>query len=130
MPPKRTSKDQASTRAGPATRGSQSNLAVPEESQDIKDATDGRRFLEKHSLLCPPGEPASNAALAICLHQIAMMGGVPKQTVNAIRATAYLLEELEELTIHETIKEAFDSQITEFTSDMKLLVEDTNEKID
>ena len=59
-----------------------------------------------------------------------MMGGVPKQTINAIHATAYQLEELEELTILETIKEAFDSQITEFTLDMKLLVEDANEKID
>jgi hypothetical protein len=58
------------------------------------------------------------------------MGGVPKQVANAIRSTAFLLEELEELTIHETIRLAFDSQITEFTLDMKLLVEDTNGKID
>jgi hypothetical protein len=127
MPPKKKAPEAA--KAGPTTRTRNGGITTPEEFQDIKDATDGRKFLEKHSLLCPPGEPTSNATLAICLHQIALMGGLPKQTVNAIRSTAYLLEELEEQTIHETIRVAFDSQITEFTADMKLLVEDANEKI-
>ena len=44
--------------------------------------------------------------------------------------TAFLLEELEENTINETVRAAFNSQIMEFTSDMKLLVEDVNSKIE
>jgi hypothetical protein len=62
--------------------------------------------------------------------QIAAMANTPKLTVNAVRAAAFLLEELEENAINETIRVAFDSQITEFTADMKLLIEDANIKID
>jgi hypothetical protein len=55
--------------------------------------------------------------------------GVPKQTVNAIRSTAFILGELEDDVINETVRDAFESQVTEFTSDMKLLVEDAKAKI-
>jgi hypothetical protein len=113
----------------PNTRRRNGSISTPEELQDIKNAHDGRKFLEKHSLLCPPGEPATNAALSCCLHQISAMAGVPKQSVNAIRAAAFLLEEIEELAINETIRSAFDNHVTEFTTDMKLLVEDVNTKI-
>ena len=116
-------------RPGPTTRRRNRSITTPEEYHEIKDATDGRKYLEKYSLLCPPGEPASNAALAICLHQIAAMAGLPKKAINAVRSTAFLLEDLEETAINETIRLAFDSQITEFTADMKLLVDDTNSKI-
>jgi hypothetical protein len=58
------------------------------------------------------------------------MLGVPKQVINAIRSVAFLLDELEETQINTTVKEAFDSQFTEFTSDMQLLIQDAKEKID
>jgi hypothetical protein len=114
----------------PNTRKGIGAVPTPEELQDIKNANDGRKFLEKCSLLAPPGEPVNNATMAICLHQISALAGVPKQAVNAIRAAAFLLEEIEELAINETVRDAFDSQITEFTSDMRLLVDDVNTKID
>jgi hypothetical protein len=37
---------------------------------------------------------------------------------------------MENLQVNETIREALDSQMTEFTSDMKLLIEDTREKLE
>lgn len=101
-----------------------------EDNQDIKDAQGGRRFLEEHSLLCPPGEPTSPLALSTCLHQISLMSGISKPATNAIRSVAFLLEEMEEVTVNETIRDAFESQISEFTSDMKMLIEDAKEKID
>jgi hypothetical protein len=58
------------------------------------------------------------------------MAGIQKPVLNAIRSIAFLLEEMEETQINLTVKEAFDSQTTEFTSDMKILVEDAKEKID
>ena len=58
------------------------------------------------------------------------MAGVQKPVINAIRSVAFLLAEMEETQINETVRDAFDSQITEFTSDMKLLVDDTKEKLD
>jgi hypothetical protein len=112
------------------TRKRNGSLTTPDELQEIKNSADGRRFLEKFSLLCPPGEPPSIEAISICLHQIAAMPGLSRQTVNAVRAAAFLLEELGENCVNETVKDAFDSQITEFTSDMKMLVEHVNEKID
>ena len=126
--PKDKDKDDGrpTTRTGTRKNG---NLATPDELQDIKNAIEGRKFLEKHSLLCPPGEPATHEALSICLHQVSALPGLQKQAINAIRAVAFLLEELEESAINETIRDAFDSQITEFTSDMKILLEDVNEKM-
>ena len=90
---------------------------------------EGRNFLEKLSLLCPPGEPLTHEALAICMYQIAAMLGLQKQAINAIRATTFLLEEMEEDTVKEMIKEAFDNKMMELTSDMTLLIEDTKAKI-
>ena len=114
------------TRMGTRKNG---NLATPDELQDIKNAIEGRKFLEKHSLLCPPGELATHEALSICLHQVSALPGLQKQAINVIRAMAFLLEELKESAINETIRDAFDSQIMEFTSNMKILLEDVNEKI-
>jgi hypothetical protein len=102
---------------------------VLEDQQDIKDPIEGRKYLEKHSLLCPPGEPPTHSSLAACLYQISAMAGIQKPAINAIRSVAFLLEEMEETQINFTVKEAIDSQITEFTYDMKTLIEDAKEKI-
>ena len=105
------------------------NNVLPEELQDIKDSLEGRKYLEKLSLFCPPGEPPSHTALSTCLHQISAMPGVQKPVLNAIRSVAFLLDEMEDTQINETVREALDSQMTEFTSDFKLLIEDAKEKI-
>jgi hypothetical protein len=107
-----------------------SETSAPEEQHDINDQIQGRKFLEKHLLLWPAGEPPTHTSLATCLHQISAMAGVAKPVFNAIRSVAFLLEEIEESHINSIVKEAFDSQITEFTSDMKMLIEDAKEKID
>ena len=118
------------TATKPITRKRKGSVSIPEEFQDIKSSLEGRKFLEKHILLWPPGEPTTHESLSICLHQISALPGLPKQAFNAVRSVALLLEELEENTINETVKDAFDSQITEFTSDMQLLVQDVNAKVD
>ena len=103
---------------------------IIEDLQDVKDQKEGRKYLEKHSLLCPPGEPPSHTSLATCLHQISAMSGLQKPVINTIRSVAFLLDELEDTQINLMVKEVFDSQIMEFTSDMKILIEDAKEKID
>jgi hypothetical protein len=145
MAPAKTSQNRSSsvstapdsTRSSPipgtATRANTRRNGVSiiiEELQDIKDPIGGRKYLEKHSLLCPPGEPPSHTSLATCLHQISALAGLAKPVINAIRAVAFLLDELEETQINTTVKRALDSQITEFTSDMQLLIQDAKEKID
>jgi hypothetical protein len=58
------------------------------------------------------------------------MAGLQKMAINAIRAVAFLLEDMEDSQINETLRAALDSQMTEFTSDMRILVEDAKDKID
>src|ERR1700678_3165160 len=102
---------------------------LAEEHQDIKDSLDGRKFLEKHYLLCPPGEPPTHSLLSSCLHQISALAGMSKQAVNAIRSVAFLLEGMEGSQINNSLREALDSQMTEFTLYFKLLVKDVTERI-
>ena len=130
MPPAPANKEKGVN--PPQKPGTRSNTSVttPEDLQEIKDADDGRKYLEKFSLLCPPGEPVTNTALATCLHQISIMAGLPKRAANAVRAAALMLEEIEVSAVNDTIREAFNSHLTEYTSDMQLLVDDVNTKID
>ena len=124
--------NRSSPNPGNATRPNTRRNGPPtliEEHQDVKDSLEGRKFLEKHSLLCPPGEPPTHMSLSICLHQISMMGGMPKQAINAVRSVAFLLEEMEDTSIHETLRSALDVQMTEFTSDMKTIIEDAKEML-
>ena len=101
----KTMAERAGARVG-ATRDSSS--PTPEPQQDINDANEGRKFVEKHLLLCPAGEPATHDSLATCLFQVASLAGVNKQAVNAIRAVAFLLGDMEETQINGILKEAFE----------------------
>ena len=113
----------------PSTRAEPRDSATPEARHDINDAKEGRKFLEKHLLLCPAGEPPTHTSMATCLYQVAAMSGITKPIRNAIRAVAFLLEDMEETQINGILKDAFDNQITELTSDMKILIEDAKEKL-
>ena len=123
----RNSPNQATT-SRPTTRCNGMSVII-EELQDMKDSLEGRKYLEKHSLLCPPGKPPTHILLSTCLHQISAMAGIQKPVLNAIRSVAFLLEEIEETQISTTVKEALDNQIMEFASDIKLLIEDAKDKI-
>ena len=113
----------------PNTRADTRDSSTPDIQHDINDAIEGRAFLEKHLLLCPPGEPPSHTSLATCLHQISVMAGVAKPVMNAIRGIAFLLGEMEETQITDILREAFNNQITELTSDMATLIEDAKGKL-
>ena len=87
MPPKDRDRDKDkgnSVASRPATRRRNGSITTPEEYQDIKNTLEGRKYLEKYSLLCPPGELTSHESISICLHQISAMAGLPKQAINAI----------------------------------------------
>ena len=74
---RKTTKENAST-IRPVTSGETRRTGVtvaPVMSGDVRDAEGARTFLEKHLLLCPPGEPATNASLVTCLHQVSNDGG-------------------------------------------------------
>ena len=117
------------TSARPNTRRNGTSTLI-EDLQDIKDSLEGRKYLEKHFLLCPPGEPSTHTSLATCLHQISGLAGVQKPVINAIRAVAFLLEEMEDTHINEVVRDVLDVQLTEFTTDMKEMIEHAKNKID
>jgi hypothetical protein len=113
----------------PATRAEPRDSSSPECQQDTNSAIEGRNFLEKHLLLCPAGELVTHGSLATCLHQVSSMSGVTRPVLNAIRAVAYLLGEMEEAQIKDTIRTAFDVQITELTADMATLIDEAKGKL-
>jgi hypothetical protein len=57
------------------------------------------------------------------------MAGVAKPVKNAIHSIAFLLGEMEETQTNIILKEAFDNQITELTSDMASLIENAKDKL-
>jgi hypothetical protein len=109
--------------------GSLSPTLEVQEVHEIKDARGGRKFLEHHLLLCPEGEPATHLSLAMCLAQVAAMNGVTKPARNVIRSVTLLLIDLEDTKINGMVKEAFNSQITEYAQDMKALIEHAKDQI-
>ena len=105
--------------------------AVPEEFQTIKDARNGKAFLEKRLLLLvPTGGDITNSNLEHCLHQISAFPGLSKDAVNAIRAVAFILEEMEEVETNRGIREVIATELTELGNDLKLFIDDTTKKID
>lgn len=130
MAPPKNTRAKAQTAKASVRADSRATVSEsPEPPQDINDEKEGRTFLEKHLLLCPPGEPPNHYSLATCLHQISVMSGVTKPVTNAIRSVAFLLGEMEETQINGILKDAFDTQIRELTSDMATLIEDAKEKL-
>src|SRR6266571_5090968 len=125
MPDSTGSKDPSEgrkTRAGTATTLSVGN------NFDVRNTLEGRKFLKKHLLLCPPGEPITYTSFATCLHQISNMTGVTKTAANAIQAIALLADKFKETAINKTVRDTVNTQLMELTLDMKSLVGDAKEK--
>ena len=78
---------------------------TPEIQYEIENALEGRKYLEKYLLLCPPGELPTHTPLATCLYQVANLPGVTKLILNAVRSVALLLEEMEETPPDKRIRE-------------------------
>ena len=68
----------------------------------VSDVAAGRRFLEKCLLFVPEGHLVTTMTLAATLHQIAALDKIPREAVQAIRAAAYLLDEMDEAAIAST----------------------------
>ena len=69
-------------------------------------------------------------SLTYCLHQILAMQGITKPIKNAVRAVAFLLEEMESYAMVELIRDTVNIQLSTLAEDMQLLTTDVREKID
>jgi len=103
---------------------------LDEEAQHIQNSTEARNYLEQSLLIVPPGEVPTAGLLATALHQVAAYKGVSRPAVNAIRAVAFLLEEVEENALHQTVRESVTVQLNELASDLKDYITDATQRID
>ncbi|KAF8797817.1 hypothetical protein BYT27DRAFT_7039091, partial [Phlegmacium glaucopus] len=87
----------------------------------INDAAAGRRFLEKRLLFVPEGHPVTTTTLAATLHQIAALGKIPLEVVQAIRAAAFLLDEMDEDAIAATARDAVNDQLTYMNDELRTM---------
>jgi len=114
------------------TRGTKdAPVLIVEELQPIKDAKAGRDFLEGKKLLVPVGMPLNTAMAAICLHHItAMAPGIPPTVTNAIRALAFLMEEVDTTAAIQNYHDGFNTELDNFTTELGQLVADARTKLD
>jgi hypothetical protein len=84
----------------PTTRGTATELeALAREEirdlagQEIKDSEGGKLYLER-TLLTIPGAPWTTEALTTAILQVTQYKGMTRQTTNALRSIAFVLEQL------------------------------------
>jgi len=102
---------------------------IDEDSQEIGDAERGREYLEEKLLMVPDGAPLMLNILASTLFQVAAMQGIGLPAINAVRAVAYLLREVELGEVAEAVRGIANAQFDEVTKDLKEFVEGLREKL-
>ena len=133
LPPKgkstttrRTTTEEAQDRGKTRTTAS---WEIDDDNQEICDSEKGRSFLEEKLLFVPSGAPLTLGALATTLFQVSYMQGLGRQAVNAVRAVAYLLQEIEIGEVTESIRDIANEQFNEVTRDLREFTESLREKL-
>ncbi|EDR03021.1 uncharacterized protein LACBIDRAFT_331988 [Laccaria bicolor S238N-H82] len=104
-------------------------VETDEDEHEIGDSEKGRSFLEGRLLMVPAGALLTLGALATTLFQIAAMPGVALPAVNAVRAVAFLLRDVELEVVAEDIRDIANAQLNELTNDLKTFTEVLTEKV-
>ncbi|KAF8810026.1 hypothetical protein BYT27DRAFT_7222087 [Phlegmacium glaucopus] len=94
----------------------------------VTDVMDGQSFLESRLLLIPKRHPVTPSSLAATLFQIAALDKIPREAMQAIRAVAYLLEEIEETAIAATAREAVNDELKTMTDHFSTMLQREMEK--
>lgn len=97
--------------------------------QEISDAEKGKIYLEETLTFVPAGATPTLDALSTALFQIAAMQGMGRPAVNAVRAVAYLLKEIELEEVTKAIRSIANTQFGEMASDLKEYTEGLKEKV-
>ena len=66
----------------------------------------------------------------MALHHVTELKGVPMPAINAICMVAFLLEEIEECALHQTIQDTVTTQLNNLMMDLKHYVTDAMQRID
>ena len=101
-----------------------------EESQEIQNSTEACFYLEKTQLIVLPGQEPTIGLLTMAIHYVMEYKGVSHQAINALRSIAFLLNEIEENAIHETVRDSVMVQLDTFSTDLKDYITDATKQID
>jgi len=74
-------------------------------------------------LFVPEGHPVTTTTLAATLHQIAALDKIPREAVQAIRAAAYLLDEMDKAAIASTARDVVNDQLTYMNEELKSMTD-------
>lgn len=128
-----TTSEATNTTAGNRTSGrlsQKTTTIIDEEAQHIQNSTEARVYLEKSLLIVPPGQVPTTGLLVTALHHVAELKGVSTPAINAICAVAFLLEEIEECALHQSIQDTVTTQLNDLATDLKHYVTDATQRID
>ncbi|KAF8808374.1 hypothetical protein BYT27DRAFT_7096916, partial [Phlegmacium glaucopus] len=89
----------------------------------ISTAKESRSFLETRLLLVPKGAPATLSTLSAALFQISSLVKLPRETVQAIRSVAWLLDEVEGDAVAATAREAVNRQLEYLNEEIRSLTD-------
>ena len=93
------------------------------EKDQINNVRDARRFLETRLLMVPDGTAPTPNVMSATLFQISGMAGVPGLARRAMRAAAYLMEEMDTDAIATVTRDAVVEQMTYITEELKSMTE-------
>jgi len=102
---------------------------LDEEVQEVGDPGKGRSYLEERLLLIPDGTPLTLGTLSMTLFQITALSGMGLTAINAVRAVAFLLTEVELGAVAGDIREIINQQFNDMTSDLKEFTDGLKEKV-
>ena len=114
------------------TRGSAQltqKTVTNKELEQIQNSTEAHFYLEKTQLIVPPGQEPMIGLLATAIHHV-INYKLPKPATNALRAITFLMNELEETAIHQTVWDLVMTQFNEMGTDLKDFVTDAMRWID
>ena len=95
-----------------------------EELQEIQNSTKACFYLEKTQLIVLPGQEPTIGLLTMVIHHVTEYKGVLHQAINALQSIAFLLNEIKENTIHETVQDLVTVQLDAFSTDLKDYITD------
>ena len=77
-------------------------MVTNEELEQIQNSTEAHFYLEKTQLIVPPGQEPTIGLLVTAIHHV-INYKLPKPVTNTLRAITFLMNELEETAIHQTV---------------------------
>ena len=105
-------------------------LILNEDLEETQNSTEARYYLEKTQLIVLPGQVPTLGLLTTEIHHVSSYKPMPRPAINALWAIAFLIEELEEMALNQTVRDSVMSQLDVLGTDLKDFITDATCRID